>query len=223
MNGAHVWERLAELAGIAAGTAVLDVGCGDGGFCGFLLERGVKTHGIDSDAAQLIRARRAAPAADLRLGLMEELPWPDGSFDVVAGLNAFQYALDVELALRESRRVTRAGGRVVVCKWDRPEHNEFFAFLASLDDGIDLERLPATDPVEAAARRAALEFTTSGSVPVHMDFADGKSLAAALTRAGGEDDLERIVASAAPYRLAGGAYRFRNRLMYRIADVGVTR
>ena len=223
MNGTHVWERLSDLAGIASGSAVLDVGCGDGGFCGFLLERGVETHGIDSDAGQLVRARQAAPAADLRLGLMEDLPWPDESFDVVVGLNAFQYALDVELALRESRRVTRAGGRIAVCKWDRPEHNEFFAFLASLHDGIDLERLPATDPVEAAARRAELGFTTTGSVTVHMDFPDGSSLAAALARAGGEDDVERVVASASPYRVAGGAYRFRTRLMYRIAEVGVTR
>ena len=41
------------------------------------------------------------PAGDFRVGLMEELPWEDGSFDVVAGFNAFQYAIDIDLALAE--------------------------------------------------------------------------------------------------------------------------
>jgi SAM-dependent methyltransferase len=212
----RVWERLAELAEIASGVAALDVGCGDGGFCAFVAGRGARAHGIDSDAGQLAQARQVAPSADLRLGLMEELPWADGAFDVVTGLNSFQYALDVELALRESRRVTRAGGRIVVCKWDRPRHNEFFAFLATLGDGIDLEQLPP-DPVEAAARRAGLAFDVAGDLPASIDFPDGPSLAAAMARAGNTDEPERVIEAAGPYRLPDGAYRFGNRLMYRIA------
>jgi SAM-dependent methyltransferase len=212
-----VWQRLAELAGIARDVAVLDVGCGDGGFCAYLAERRARVHGIDSDAARLARAHEVAPLADLRLGLMEELPWADGSFEVITGLNSFQYAFDVEMALRESRRVTRAGGRIAICKWDRPRHNEFFAFLATLGDGIDLEQLPAEDPVEAAADRIGLAFDVAGALPAPIDFPDGPSLATAMARAGNTDDPEHVIEAAAPYRLANGAYRFGNRLMYRIA------
>jgi hypothetical protein len=39
------------------------------------------------------------PHADLRVGPIEQLPWPDDSFDVVSGFNAFQFGADFVAAL----------------------------------------------------------------------------------------------------------------------------
>ena len=218
MNAA-AWERVADLAGIGPGVRVLDVGCGTGRFCAFAGERGAVVHGIDVDAERLEQALRRAPGADLRLGLLEDLPWPDAAFDVVTGFNAFQYALDIELALAQARRVTRPGGRIAICKWDRPQHNELFALLAEVSDrGIDLDQLPSSDPVEDAIARARLDVAIAGTIPVTIELADDSALAAALADAGAFA-APGLVDAASPYRQADGSYRFRNRLMYRIAIV----
>lgn len=47
------------------------------------------------------------PDADLRVGAMEQLPWPDDSFDVVTAINAVQFAADVGAAVAEAARVAR--------------------------------------------------------------------------------------------------------------------
>jgi ubiquinone/menaquinone biosynthesis C-methylase UbiE len=222
MNAAS-WETVADRAGIGPGVSVLDAGCGTGRFCAFAAERGAVVHGIDADAERLEQALERVPGADLRLGLLEDLPWPDATFDVVTGFNAFQYALDIDLALAQARRVTRPGGRIAICKWDRPQHNELFALLAEVSDrGIDLSRLPSSDPVEDAIARARLDVTIEGTIPVTIELADDGALAAALAEADafGEAGAPGLLDAAAPYRQADGSYRFRNRLMYRIAIVG---
>jgi ubiquinone/menaquinone biosynthesis C-methylase UbiE len=218
---AEAWQTVADLTGLGPGVSVLDVGCGTGRFCAFADARGAGVHGIDVDAQQPERALERVPGADLRLGLLEDLPWQDATFDVVTGFNAFQYALDIDIALAQACRVTRPGGRLAICKWDRPQHNEFFALLAEVSDRvIDLDRLPP-DPVEDAIARARLDVAFAGTIPVTIELADAGALAAALASAdafGPAGAPERLDA-AAPYRQADGSYRFRNRLMYRIAIV----
>ena len=85
--GEH-WARLAEPARLAiadavdlAGASVLDVGCGNGDFCALALARGARVSGIDAAPAMIETARERAPAADLRVGRAEALPFEDGAFD----------------------------------------------------------------------------------------------------------------------------------------------
>jgi SAM-dependent methyltransferase len=94
-------EAVARAAGIEAGASVLDVGCGSGEFC----ERGAGVNGIDAAEGLVEFARRRLPEADLRVGPIEQLPWPDDSFDLVAGFNAFQFASGFVTALAEAGRV----------------------------------------------------------------------------------------------------------------------
>jgi SAM-dependent methyltransferase len=220
----HAWGVLCDLTGIAAGTSLLDVGCGEGAFCAVAAALGAEVHGVDGDPERLAIAAEQVPAGDFRAGLIEDLPWDDGAFDVVTGINAFQYALDVGLALAEARRVTRAEGRIGICKWGTPEENEFFGFLGSLGaGGISLDRLPAADPVEEALRRARLDIVATGTVPAPIEIAGDAALEAALAEAGvlaapTEDAVRaRVAEAAAPFRARDGAYRFDNRLRYWIA------
>jgi Methyltransferase domain len=53
------------------------------------------------------------PEAELRLGDLQALPYPDDSFDVVTGFTSFFFADDIVAALREAGRVARAGAPVV--------------------------------------------------------------------------------------------------------------
>lgn len=207
------WTAVADGTGIGPGTAVLDVGCGTGGFCALAAGRGAAVHGVDGMPDRIAGARRRVPAGDFRVGLMEELPWDAGAFDVVTGFNAFQYAFDIRLALAEARRVARPGGRLAVCKYGPPADNEFFAFLGALDpDRLGIDGRAAADPVEQAIGRLQLEVVATGEVPAVMRLAGDEALAAAVAAPRGS-----VVAAAAPYRQPDGSYRFVNRYRYWIA------
>ena len=201
---------------------MLDVGCGTGGFCALAAERGAVVHGIDAMPERVAEARRRVPGGYFRVELMEQLPWPAGSFDVVTGFNSFQYALDVELALTEACRVGK-GGRVAVCKYGRPADNDFFAFLGTLEpDRLCLEGLPEKDPVARAIERLGLDVVVAGEAPAVMALADEHALTAALKSAGARlGSPAHLAAAAAPYRQADGSYRFENRLRYQVVQRAV--
>ena len=220
----EAWHVVVEVAAVRSGTSLLDLGCGTGGFCAFAALRGAGVHGVDVDPDAIAQALEDVPEADFRLGLMEDLPWPEDSFDVVTGFNAVQYALDPEMALGEARRVARREGRIAMCKWGPPAENEFFAFLISLGaGGVSGDRLPAGDPLEDAIRATRIEVLDCADLPAPIHFPGEAQLYAALKRAGIEHDSRvasveiDISAAAAPYRRADGSYRFENRLRYWIA------
>ncbi len=218
---AAAWDAIAGAAGIGDGTSVLDLGCGDGSFCAFAARRGAIVHGVDAEPDAIADALEAVPGADLRLGLMESLPWADASFDVVTSFNALQYALDPEVALIEASRVTRPDGRIAVCKWGRPAENEFFAFLTSIGaGGVRGDQLPPADPVEAVIQASRLEVITSGALAAPIEMADEDALETSLARAridievGAFGTAASVRAAAARYRRPDGTYRFNNRLRF---------
>jgi SAM-dependent methyltransferase len=124
------WAAVADATGIAAGTRVLDLGCGSGEFCRLAAARGAHAFGIDAAQAMIEIAARQAPGADLRVGAIERLPYDDASFDSVCAFNAIQFAAEPLAALTEARRVTRAHGQVAICTWTRPEDSDLFAASA---------------------------------------------------------------------------------------------
>lgn len=216
------WAAVADATAIASGIELLDIGCGAGEFCALAAARGASVHGLDAKPVAIEYARRAVPDGDFQVGLMEDLPWPDASFDVVTGFNSFQYALDIDAALSEARRVSRRGGRLAICKWARPEDNEFFALLIALGAGRG-GSLRATDPVDEAVRRAGLALSDTGEVAVAMEMADAAALEDALISAGAlesprdERERRRLLVRAAGFRQPDGSYRFASRLRYIIA------
>jgi SAM-dependent methyltransferase len=224
------WSVVADAADVALGTSLLDLGCGSGGFCAFAAGRGAAVHGLDVDPEAIGEALEAVPGADLRLGLMEQLPWHAASFDVVTSFNALQYALDAELALAEASRVVRPGGRIAICKWGPPSQNEFFEFLLAVGaNGVRGGALPATDPFEDALRAARLVVIAEGHASAPIEMSGEAALMSALARAAIEPDPHTsaggadLTAAAAPFRQADGSYRFENRLRYWIARPPVAR
>jgi SAM-dependent methyltransferase len=109
-----VYEHVLDRAKIGPGTRVLDCGCGAGRFARMAADRGAIVAGIDAAEQLIAIAAERTPGGDFRSGDLEALPWPDDSFDVVAGFSAFQFADDKIRAFAEGRRVSRDLVAVVI-------------------------------------------------------------------------------------------------------------
>ena len=216
------WSAFADAAAVASADRLLDLGCGAGELCALAATRGASVHGVDAAPSAIERARLAVPEGDFRIALIEDLPWPDETFDVVTAFNSLQYALDVDAALEEARRVARRDGRVAICKWARPQENEFFAFLIAVG-AVPARALRARDPVDDALRRSRLSCVRAGEIPLAMEMADAPTLETALISAGALDaraedqERHRLLTAAERFRQADGSYRFVSRLGYVIA------
>jgi ubiquinone/menaquinone biosynthesis C-methylase UbiE len=122
-------QRVVELAGIEPGETVLDVGCGTGTLAMVAKERvgsDGTVHGIDA-APQMIREAQRKAARDgldvrFQTALIEDLPFPDGSFDVVLS-SLMLHHLPPDLKRRgvaEIVRLLKPGGRFCAVDFDPP-------------------------------------------------------------------------------------------------------
>ena len=93
----------AQAGAAGSGYRVLDVGCGPKPYYPFFAGRASEYVGVDVVPQ---------PAADL-VGRVEELPVEDGAFDLVLCTQVLEHCDDPAQAVRELRRVTAPGGRVL--------------------------------------------------------------------------------------------------------------
>jgi SAM-dependent methyltransferase len=100
-----------QLLDLPPGARVLDVACGPGLLLCAAVERGHTAAGVDLSHEAVALAHDLLPAADVRQGNAEQLPFADGSFDGVTCLGSIERFLDRERALREMLRVGRPGAR----------------------------------------------------------------------------------------------------------------
>lgn len=116
-------EFTADLAQVAPGERVLDLGCGTGELAMRLAQRvgpAGRVAGIDAAEGLIAGARRKAKRAglaiDYQVGLIEQLPFPDASVDVVvSSLVMHHLAPDIlGRTVKEIRRVMKPGGRVFI-------------------------------------------------------------------------------------------------------------
>jgi SAM-dependent methyltransferase len=115
-----VIELLCESVDLHAGERVLDVACGSGGAALAAARRFCRAVGVDAPE-RLERARRRAEAEGLEVAFLEgdagDLPFPDGSFEVVLSADAAILAPDLEGTAGELLRVCRPGGRIGLVSW----------------------------------------------------------------------------------------------------------
>ncbi len=175
--------HLLDVAGVAPGQSVLDVGCGTGVAARGAAQRVGSTGsvaGVDLNDAMLAVARRLSPDIDWRQGDAAALPYPDDGFDAVVCQMAMMFFPDPAGALAEMARVARPGGTVAVLVpaplASSPGYSSFAAVVAR-HAGPDAVALISTyfelgdlDGLRSLFAGAGLDVTTTITRPGHARF-----------------------------------------------------
>ena len=131
-------ERMLDLARIAPGESVLDVGCGTGTLA-IAAKRRVgdagRVDGVDASPEMIQRAvkksKRAHSGAGFRVSHAESLPFETSHFDVVLSTVMLHHLRrDVRAqAIQEMRRVLKPGGRILIVDFGKrtAEHRGLMA------------------------------------------------------------------------------------------------
>lgn len=222
---AAAFRAVLDHAGVGPGTRHLDVGCGAGMAAALSAARGAVVSGIDAAEALLEIARERTPAGDFRQGDIEALPFDDGSFDLVTGFNAFQYAGDAAQALREAGRVAKPGGMVVIMTWGEPAGMEASSLVAALKPLLPAPPPGAPGPFALSDEAALRAFAAAGGlapgavfdVGTHWSYPDeatalrGLGSAGVAVRAVEHAGYDAFVAAhraaLAPFRQPDGSFR----------------
>ena len=121
----HRWRREAvRMLGLSPGDAVADVCCGTGDFAS-PLRRAVgptgKIIGVDFCLPMLLKAQEKGSPMTLSGGDACALPLATGAFDAVTVGWGLRNVADLDVALREIRRILRPGGRFVSIDMAKPK------------------------------------------------------------------------------------------------------
>ena len=112
--------QLADLATVAPGQRVLDVGCGPGALTAELVRRlgPDNVSAVDPSEPFVAAAKERHPGVDVQLATAEQLPFGDGEFDAALAQLVVHFMSDPVAGLREMARVTREDGVVAASVWD---------------------------------------------------------------------------------------------------------
>ncbi|WP_373320411.1 demethylmenaquinone methyltransferase [Virgisporangium aurantiacum] len=172
----RMWRRCTrEALDLKSGERVLDLAAGTGVSTQELARSGATAIGADFSVGMLRAGRRARPSVPLVAADALALPFADDSFDAVTISFGLRNIVDPAAALREMARVTRPGGRLVVCEFSHPVLPPFrLVYL-----GIVLRTLPVV------ARRVASNpdayVYLAESIPA---WPDQEALAGVIQQAG---------------------------------------
>ena len=121
----RTWRTaVARALQLVPGERVLDLAAGTATSSAALAATGADVVGCDFSLGML-RAARPADGVELIAGDALRLPFRDGAFDAVTISFGLRNTRDADLALRELLRVTRPGGRLVVCEFSHPTWGPF--------------------------------------------------------------------------------------------------
>lgn len=210
-------EPLLDAADVGPGVRVLDVGCGPGALSAAAAARGADVTGVDLAAGMLAEARRRHPGITFLEGDADDLPFPDGAFDVALGAFIVNHLPHPERAAAELRRVA---GRVALAMWGPEDEVAILGLPARAAADLEASVPPGPDSLRFTDA-GALAALIGGSVTEHREtlrvatldelwdgVRGGTVRTAARLAAATPEQLaaarERLARLAEPYRAPGG-------------------
>lgn len=99
--------------GIPGHKRLLDVGCGKGSFIARMREQGWDVEGLEVDA-DAVEYARSKSGLSVHLGSLENIHFPDDTFDVITSNHVIEHVHDPISLVQECLRVLKPGGRLVL-------------------------------------------------------------------------------------------------------------
>ena len=122
----RLWRRaVAQAVDARPGEWVLDLAAGTGTSSTPFQQAGANVVACDFSLGMLEVGRQRNPYLDFAAGDATKLPFKDGVFDAVTISFGLRNVEDTTAALRELRRVTKPGGRLLVCEFSHPRFAPF--------------------------------------------------------------------------------------------------
>ncbi|HEX6231986.1 MAG TPA: methyltransferase domain-containing protein [Jiangellaceae bacterium] len=175
----------------------LEIGAGTGFFSLNLRQAGVldEVHVTDISPGMVEAAKRNARQLGFtiegRTADAEQLPYDDGTFDIVVGHAVIHHLPDVEQAFGEMLRVLKPGGRVVICG-EPTRYGDFVARRLSRATWWAATRITHLPPLKDRWARPQPELDESSQAAalesvVDLHTFDPRELARTVERAGAAD------------------------------------
>ena len=167
--GHHLLSYLPPLH--AAGSKVLDVGCGTGYFSAQLAERGFEVCAADLSAPMLEQAaQRCGDRVSYLLADAEHLPLADDQFDVAFSSLALQWCDDLSVPLRELRRVVKPGGRIVFSTLAEGSLQELVQAWQQVDQYQHVNDFLSQKTIKLALAQAGCQTSHLEFLPITMYY-----------------------------------------------------
>jgi demethylmenaquinone methyltransferase/2-methoxy-6-polyprenyl-1,4-benzoquinol methylase len=126
LGQARAWRRaVAAAVDAKPGERVLDLAAGTGTSSIPFQQAGASVVACDFSLGMLNVGRSRNPELDFVAADAMRLPFRDAAFDAVTISFGLRNVADTTAALREMRRVTKPGGRLLVCEFSHPTNGPF--------------------------------------------------------------------------------------------------
>lgn len=117
----RLWRRaVVKAVDAKPGERILDIAAGTGTSSEPWADREIQVVPADFSLGMVRVGRRRRPDMAFTAADAMNLPFADASFDVVTMSYGLRNVSDTDAALREFLRVTKPGGRLVVCEFSQP-------------------------------------------------------------------------------------------------------
>lgn len=176
--GPDLARAQAFVAKSTAGQAsALDVGCGAGHLSFALAPHVARVVALDPSPEMLsavakAATRRGLPQIETTTGTAEELPFPDGSFDLVGTRYSAHHWTNLDAALKEMRRVIKPGGRLLLIDVQGEEDALVDSHLQTMELLRDRShvRNRSVSQWNSLLANAGFADVTHEAWPTHIDF-----------------------------------------------------
>ena len=123
------WRRVVTaIISPKAGMKILDIAAGTGSSSKPLVDKGADVVALDFSEGMLAAGRKRHKEIKFQQGDALNLPFAENTFDVTTISFGLRNTSDTTAALKDALRVTKKGGRIVVCEFSHPT-NKIFRFI----------------------------------------------------------------------------------------------